>query len=71
MSRKAELKSRVEAGMQQLKADLAKAKADAQGKKNDNVEKLEARLAEVSQTMKDGWENVSEDVAAKLNKMFA
>ena len=70
MSRKEELKTRVDAKLKQLQADLAAAKANAQGGKNDQVEKIEAKLSEAKEALKSGWENVSEDVAARLNKLL-
>lgn len=70
MSRKEELRNRIDARMKQLRADLAAAKADAQGKSNDQVEKIEAKLQEANKVLKNGWENVSEDIAARLNKLL-
>ena len=71
MSQKEEFKTRVEAKLQQVKADLVQAKADAQGARNDQVAKLEAKLEKANETLRDGWENVTEDVAARLNKLLS
>jgi hypothetical protein len=68
MSNMQELKSRIEAKKKQLEADLAKAKSDAQGKGNEAVAAIESKLHELNSSLKSGWDNLSEDVAAKLNK---
>ena len=67
MSRTDELKSRIEAKAQQLKADLAKAKADAHGKSNDAVEAIESKLQELGNSLRSGWDNLSDEAMAKLN----
>lgn len=68
MSQTEELKSRITARRKQLEADLAKAKADAQGASNDVAESIQERLDELQTYLKDGWEDVSENVAARLNE---
>lgn len=67
MNRTEELKSRIEAKRKQLEADLAKAKADAQGKSNDAVEAMERKLQELGNLLRSGWDSISDDATAKLN----
>ena len=67
MSDVAVLKSRVEAKMKQLEANLAKAKADAHGNANDAEKAIKNKLEELSGYLGDGWDNLSEGVAEKLN----
>lgn len=62
-----ELKTRIEAKRAQLEAELKRLKSDAQGKGNEAIKAIEARLAEVNASVKEGWHNVSEEVAGKLN----
>lgn len=66
-----ELKSRFEAKKKQLEADLAKARANAQGKSNDAADKIEAKLKELRSSVGSTWENLSEDAARKLNDWLA
>jgi hypothetical protein len=67
MSQVSELKARVEAKRKKLEADIARAKADAQGAANDRVERMEAKIADVRTMLKDGWEDLGESTARKLN----
>jgi len=62
-----ELKSRIEAKIKEMEARLLTMKADTQAKASDESEKLKTRLADVKESIKDGWDNVTDKVAAKLN----
>jgi hypothetical protein len=57
----------VEAKQKEIEQKLAQAKADAHGAKNDQIEKWESKLNELRDTLKDGWDNLSEQAAARLN----
>jgi hypothetical protein len=62
-----ELKHRVNAKKAQLTQKLEQLKAEAHGTKTDEIEKLEKSLQDVNDTLKSGWENLSEDAVARLN----
>lgn len=62
-----ELRLRVEAKHKQLLADLAKARADAVGAANDNEEAIQKKLGELTETLFDGVEKVSDKTLQKLN----
>lgn len=68
MSKSHELKLRVEAKAQKIKAEIAQMRADAEGSKNETIEKMEAKLAHLNEVVKDGWENLTEDASAKINE---
>jgi chromosome segregation ATPase len=66
-----ELKLRVEAKKKQLEAQIAKFKADSVSDANETLEKLQKRLNSLEGDLKNGWENVSESVAGKLNRWLS
>jgi len=70
ITRKDELKSRVEARMARLESQLKEAKADAQAASRTQKESLEKQLSEIRSTLSDGWENLSEQAAEKLNNLL-
>lgn len=63
-----ELKSRVKARQAELSAQLERAKAEGKEKTSAAVESLEKKLNELSNTMKEGWENLSDDTVTRLNE---
>lgn len=67
-NRKNELKDRVEAKKHDLLAKLNTLKADAREESREQAEGMKKRLEELEETLKDGWENVSEKVSGKLNE---
>ncbi len=66
-----ELKVQIEARKKQLQADLAQAKAAAQGKVSEKMTKLQAQLDEIQGSLEDamlsGWDKVSAGTLGKLN----
>ena len=68
MSHKDELKARVEAKRKELEKKLADLKVQAHETSNEEKAHLEAKLEELKTNLKDGWDNVSEQTAAKLNE---
>lgn len=66
-----ELKLRVEAKKKELEAQIAKFKADSAGTRNDALEALQAKLTTLEGDLKNGWENVSESIAGKLNRWLS
>jgi chaperonin cofactor prefoldin len=65
---KAELRDRVEARKRELEARIATLKADARASARDEVNELDAKLRDLQQTTKEGWEALTEATAAKLNQ---
>lgn len=68
MSQKNELKDRVEAKKLKLQAKLKDLKANASSDSRDEIKKLEARLDALGESVKDGWDDLTEKVAGKLNQ---
>ena len=66
-----ELKLRVEARKKELEAQIAKFKADSIGNTNDAIESLQKKLSSLETHLKSGWGNVSESIAAKLNRWLS
>ena len=66
-----ELKLRVEARKKEIEAQIAKFKADSVGNKNDAIDSLQKKLRGLETDLKNGWENVSESIAAKLNRWLS
>jgi LPS O-antigen subunit length determinant protein (WzzB/FepE family) len=63
-----ELKSRVEAKRAEVEAELKRKRADAQGATNDQIEALERKLGELDANLKEGWDNLSQEVVERLNR---
>ncbi len=62
-----ELKDRIDAKRHELSARLSELKADTRHEAAEARDKIKARLDEVEQYLKDGWERVSDAVKGKLN----
>lgn len=67
MNHKSELRDRIEARKKDIQSKVAALKADTKGAWRENIERLEKERASVEELIKDGWENVTEAVAKKLN----
>jgi hypothetical protein len=67
MSETHELKMRIEAKRKRLEADWAEAKVQANDTKNEAIDAIRTKLDELGSTLQAGWENVTEDVAKRLN----
>ncbi|MDY7108535.1 MAG: hypothetical protein SYC29_07840 [Planctomycetota bacterium] len=63
-----ELRHRVEAKRKMLEARLEEAKADAAGATNDTMRSLRAKLRELDEQIGDGWDSLTEEAAARLNR---
>ncbi|MEO6953959.1 MAG: hypothetical protein ABI321_19310 [Polyangia bacterium] len=63
-----ELKLRVEARMDELKAKMKTFAADATAGANDQKTQTKSKLDEVQLHIKDGWDKVTDATAAKLNE---
>lgn len=68
---KKELKYRVEAKQHELQARIAQLKADGTKASKDAIDKVQAKLDEAEQTLSDGWNNLSESAASRLNQWLA
>ena len=68
MSNTAELRNRVEAKKHDLLARYNELKADSRAEVTEQRSKLKNQLDELEDYIKDGWENVTETVSAKLNR---
>ena len=67
MSQTDELKDRVEAKKLSLQAKIKELQADARSTSRDEAEKLQSKLEALTDSVKDGWDDVTEAVAGKLN----
>jgi hypothetical protein len=65
---KLELKLRVEARINEIKAQLGTLAADATGETLKRKQQLEARLKDAEAEIKAGWEKISDQAASKLNE---
>lgn len=63
-----ELKDRVEARRHQLLSKYNELKADTRREASEARERLKARLDELEDSLKSGWNNMSDAVKAKLNQ---
>jgi F0F1-type ATP synthase membrane subunit b/b' len=63
-----ELKDRVEARRHQLLSKFNELKADTRKEASEARSKLKARLDEIEDTLKTGWNNISEAAKTKLNQ---
>jgi hypothetical protein len=68
MSQISELKARIHAKRKQLEADLAKLQAEGHAASNTAQAEIKRKLAELDDHLRDGWDNLSEKAAAKLNQ---
>lgn len=67
MSQQAELKDRIEAKRKTIEAKISELKADARSTSREESEKLQSKLDALGDSLKDGWDDISETVASKLN----
>ena len=67
MSQKEELKDRIVAKRKRLEAQLSELKADARSASREQANRLQSQLDELNESLKGGWENLTESVARRLN----
>ena len=67
-SKSEELRDRVEARRHELLAKYNDLKADTRKEAAETRDKLRARLDEIADDVKDGYEDLSDAVKTKLNK---
>jgi len=68
MTQKQELVDRIKAKKKEMEASLHEMRADASKDSRSKAKQLEAKLEELDQRLEDGWDNLTEKGAAKLNK---
>jgi hypothetical protein len=67
ISKSDELKDRIEAKRHELMAKMSEVKADSRKEARDAYDKAKGSLAELEETLKDGWDKMSDVVRSKLN----
>jgi len=65
---KLELKLRVDAKINEIKAQLGTLAADTTGEAQKRKQQLEARLKEAEAELKTGWEKITDQAVNKLNE---
>lgn len=68
MKQTAELKKRIEAKRKELEARIAEGQANANQSMQARAKQAESELEELKSHLKQGWENLTEDVAGRLNR---
>lgn len=68
MTQKDELRSRVEARRKRLEARVEELKADASASARREKDEIERELSSLRSTLAKGWDNLTEEVAGKLNE---
>ena len=67
MSQRAELKDRIEAKKKRIEAQISELKADTRSTSRDQSQKLPSKPEALDKSLKDGWDDLSDAVAGKLN----
>lgn len=67
MSQMDELKDRVEAKKLSLQAKIKELQADARGTSREEAQNLQSKLDALGDSVKDGWDDMTEAVSSKLN----
>ena len=65
-----ELKHRATAKRKELEARLENLKADAVGAKNDAVDSLKKKIHQIDEAAREGWDNLSDATARKMNELL-
>ncbi|HTE50522.1 MAG TPA: hypothetical protein VK698_06625 [Kofleriaceae bacterium] len=67
LSNTEELKDRIKAKKSELEARYHELKADGRSEARTERDTVKSRLDELQEALKDGWDNLSDKVSAKLN----
>ena len=67
MSQMDELKDRVESKKLSLQAKIKELQADARSTSREEAQNLQSKLDALTDSVKDGWDDMTETVASKLN----
>jgi len=62
-----ELKERIEAKRKRIEARVHELKADGDAAAREKAESLESQLDDITETVRDGYENLSDQAMSKLN----
>lgn len=62
-----ELKNRIKAKQRELEARFEELKADSRSEVRTERDRVRTKLNELQEAIKDGWDNMSDRVSAKLN----
>ena len=68
LTKKDELKDRIEARRHAMRARLSELKADSRHEAIEASQKIKKGLAELDDYLKEGWDKVSDSVSGKLNQ---
>lgn len=68
LENKEELKDRVKAKQRELESRYHELKADTRAEARKESGVLKRKLDELQENVKDGWDDLSEKVSAKLNE---
>lgn len=68
ISKQEELKDRIKAKQRELEARFSELKADSRAEARTERDSVKSRLDELQEAIKDGWDNMSDRVSAKLNE---
>lgn len=68
ISQKDELKNRVEAKQRELQARLSELKANTQQRSREELTRIETKLRELKDVLKEGWEDLSESTTRRINQ---
>ena len=68
MSQASELRARIHAKRKQLEADLARLQAEGHAQSNAARAEIKRKLSDLDEYLHQGWDNVTEQVTAKLNQ---
>jgi hypothetical protein len=67
MSERKELRLRIEAEKAALEARVARLRAEGTAAANDAADTIEKELKELKTYVRDGWDNLTDKAAGKLN----
>ena len=68
LKEKDKLRDNVEARRKELQAHLAKLRADTRTAAADEKKRIQNKLSELDNALRDGWEHLTESTAAQLNR---
>jgi predicted nuclease with TOPRIM domain len=69
-TQKEELMHRLKAKQKEIEAHIERLKADTSDKARRAQSQLKEKLARLQTSLKDGWDNLTEETAARLNDLL-
>jgi len=67
LSNTEELKNRIKAKQHELEARFEELKADSRAEARKERDRVQSKLNELQEAIKDGWDNLSDRVSTRLN----